>query len=285
MRVSAIIRAIAGLLACGVMAACSAPADRADGEGGEGGPTFVSLNPCLDAILAQVAAPEQILALSHYSRDPAASSMDVALAKRFAMTGGTAEEIITLQPDIVLAGAFIAPSTRAALERTGMRVETFGSPASVEESLAQIRAVGALTGDAGASEGLVMRIASGPPPPDGAPIPALLWQPGQIVAGDASLVSEHLRWAGLSSHSAALGLGQADHVSLERLLAEPPRILLVAGDSVGQRHPMLEQMRSGLVADFDPGLFYCAGPSIPAARERLLEIRERFEREYGHSPA
>lgn len=282
MGVSAIIRAIAGLFACGAVLACDAPVQpvRAGSD-----PTFVSLNPCLDAILAEVAQPEQILALSHYSRDPDASSMDVALARRFAMTGGTAEEVIALQPDIVLAGAFIAPATRAALERAGMQVETFGSPASVEESLAQIRTIGAMTGDADASEELVTRIASGPPRPDGAPIPALLWQPGQIVAGEASLVAEHLGWAGLTSHSAALGLEQADYVSLERLLAAPPRILLIAGDSLGQRHPMLGQMRTGLVADFDPGLFYCAGPSIPKARKRLLEIRARFEREYGHLPA
>ena len=38
-------------------------------------PTIVSLNPCADAILAEVTAPEHLLAISHYSQDPAATSM------------------------------------------------------------------------------------------------------------------------------------------------------------------------------------------------------------------
>jgi hypothetical protein len=46
-------------------------------------PAIVSLNPCSDAILAEVADPGQVLALSHYSRDPRSSSMDVGLARRF----------------------------------------------------------------------------------------------------------------------------------------------------------------------------------------------------------
>ncbi|HCH95383.1 MAG TPA: iron ABC transporter substrate-binding protein, partial [Erythrobacter sp.] len=45
----------------------------------ERGPTIVSLNPCTDAILAEVAAPGQLLAISHYSKDPRASSMEAAV--------------------------------------------------------------------------------------------------------------------------------------------------------------------------------------------------------------
>jgi iron complex transport system substrate-binding protein len=41
-------------------------------------PSVVSLNPCTDAILAEVADPAQIAGLSSYSSDPAASSMDLA---------------------------------------------------------------------------------------------------------------------------------------------------------------------------------------------------------------
>ena len=60
------------------------------------------LNPCTDAILAEVAAPGQLLAISHYSKDPRASSMEAAVAARFAATGGTVEEVLAL--DIALLG-------------------------------------------------------------------------------------------------------------------------------------------------------------------------------------
>lgn len=257
--------------ACLALTACGETVPR--NSAGEG-PAFVSLNPCIDAILVEVAAPGQVLALSHYSRDPAASSMDVSRAAQFGVTGGTAEEVIALQPDVVLASSFIAPATRAALERSGLRVETFGSPASVDENLAQIRDLAMLTGESEAGEALVDAIARDAPPPAGGDMTALLWQPGQIVAGETSLVAEHLRWAGFNNHAAARGLGQADHLTLEEIVADPPDVLLIAGDAPGQEHPLLARLGGTRVERFDPGLFYCAGPSILKAHERLREIRK-----------
>ncbi len=260
-----------------MLASCGTP----DAEAPAGdAPTFVSLNPCLDAIIAEVAAPELVLALSHYSRDPAASSMDVELAARFGVTGGTAEEVIALQPDIVLAGSFIAPATRAALEAAGLRVETFGSPNNAAESIEQIERLAALTGEPQRATHLIAMIAQDPPQSEHA-FAALLWQPGEIVAGANSLVHEHMQWAGLSSQSEALGLGQADRVSIERILSNPPEILLIAGDGPGQRHPALQELEGTYVASFEPSLFYCAGPSIPAARARLTSIVEEAARELG----
>lgn len=257
-----------------MLAACmDAAASNSDNDA----PTFVSLNPCLDAILVEVAEEEQVLALSHYSRDPAASSMDVALAQQFGVTGGTAEEVIALQPDIVLASNFIAPATKNALERAGLRVATFGSVSASEASYDQIMQLSTLIAQEELGDALVGNIHRGAQRPEGAAGSALLWQPGQIVAGDASLVAEHLAWAGFTNHAAAKGLGQADYVSLETLLADPPDLLLIAGDAPGQEHPALDALAETHIARFDPKLFYCAGPSILRARERLLEIRAEME--------
>ncbi len=49
-------------------------------EAAPAAPRIVSLNPCTDAVLVEVADPQQILALSSYSSDPASSSMDLAVA-------------------------------------------------------------------------------------------------------------------------------------------------------------------------------------------------------------
>ena len=154
-----------------------------------------------------------------------------------------------------------------------MRVETFGSPSSVAESLDQIRALAALTGDDAPGEALALAIARQPSLSVAGDMSALLWQPGQIVAGEASLVAEHLRWAGFTNYAAEHGLGQADHVTLEQVVIDPPDVLLVAGDSPGQAHPLLAQIKGMRVEQFDPGLFYCAGPSITKARARLAAIR------------
>lgn len=268
-------RAIAGLLAVVAVSGCGGePGRRAETQS----KTLVSLNPCLDAILVEVAEPEQILALSHYSHDPSASSIDQKRARQFAVTGGTVEEIIALEPDVVLASTFIAPSTRDALERMGITVATFDSPVTVRASLAQVRDLAKLTGRQELGYSLIERIESAlRKPASSPPISTLMWQPGQIVPGETTLVGELLRRSGFVSHSAARGLGQGDYVPLETLLADPPELLLVAGDSKGQRHPMLARMQATHVEPLDPGLLYCGGPTIIALRERLDAVRKSIE--------
>lgn len=264
---------------CALLVAACAPAAPRDvaGDTPRPKPTIVSLNPCLDAILVEIAPPDQVLALSHYSRDPGGSSIPQDVAQAYGVTGGTAEEVIALRPDLVLASIFLPQPTRSALERAGLRVATFGSPATIAESAAQVREVAALAGQSGKGEALAARIAA-PATTPGEPISALLWQPGEIVAGEQTLIAELLRQEGFSSHAAARGLRQADMVTLERVLTDPPQVLLVAGDAPGQRHPALERASATMhVAAFDPSLIYCGGPTIPKARKRLRAVRAEAE--------
>lgn len=235
-------------------------------------PTIVSLNPCTDAILAEVADPAQILAISHYSHDPRASSLAPAKARGFPATGGTAEEVAALAPDIVVGSSFMAPATRAALGRLGMRVETFGIAATVAQSVAQVRALAALAGHPARGEALAARIAAAALPVREPPFEAALWQAGGIVPGKGTLAGELLSRAGFASYTARRGMAQGDYLPLEIIAADPPRVLLVAGSEAGQRHPLLARLAGTTVARFDPALTYCGGPSIVAAMARLREI-------------
>lgn len=262
--------------ALALLAAACAPAPAAPPS--DGLPTIVSLNPCLDAILVEVAGPDQVLALSHYSRDPSSSSIPAKVAARYGVTGGTAEGVIALRPDLVLASAYLPEPTRSALERAGLKVATFGSPTSVAESADQVREVAALAGQGEAGEALAAKITA-PSPPSLPPVSALLWQPGEIVPGEATLIAELMREEGFTSHAEANGLHQADRVSLEWVIAHQPAVLLVAGDSQGQRHPLLKgAWKRMLIANLDPSLLYCGGPTIPKARARLRDIRAQVER-------
>ncbi|MEZ5682098.1 MAG: ABC transporter substrate-binding protein [Erythrobacter sp.] len=239
-------------------------------------PTIVSLNPCTDAILAEVTAPGQLLAISHYSNDPQASSMDAAIAAKFQSTGGTVEEVLALDPDVVVAGSFLAPVTRAGFADAGIRVVTFGIADSVATSEAQIRELAELAGDKAAGEELVGRVeeALGKAAPGDAQVrTAVLWQPGGIVPGENALVSELMERAGFASHTVFRGLGQADYLALEEVLADPPDVLLVAGGEAGQGHPVLDKLPNMRREAFDTSLIYCGGPTIIRAIERLAQIR------------
>lgn len=253
-----------------VMAGCAEPLPAPDVR-----PTIVSLNPCTDAILAEVAEPAQLRAISHYSHDPRSSSMPLAEALRWPVTGGTVEEVLALDPDIVVAGTFLPPATIAALERLGIRVELVGIAASVEESKVQIRRLAALAGHPERGQVLSAHIdaAMMRSRHTGAKIPTLLWQQGGIVPGAEALIVQLMDHAGLASHSAARGLGQGAYLPLEQVLADPPALILATGEERMLRHRVLQAIPNIRHETLDPSMLFCGGPTIIRAVERLAQVR------------
>lgn len=227
----------------------------------------VSMNPCADAILAEVAAPSQIAGLSHWSRDPAATSMDPAVARRFPSHFGTAEEVLMLRPDLVIAGAHTPAATRAALARLGIPLLTVGVPATVSQSISEVRAIARAVGRPAAGEALVARIgrdlAAAQRPGFGGS--AILRTPAGVVPGANTLAGALMDHAGLVNAAPALGLATWDMLSVERLLFDPPDLLLA--DPAAALHPALRRLKGRMrVAPFPMRLLNCGGPSIgPAA--------------------
>jgi hypothetical protein len=87
-----------------------------------------------------LADPEQILGLSPYSRD-VARSWDAAKAGKFPRLSGEAEDVLVLNPDIVVAGRFTKRATRELLKEKGLRVAEFDAARSLEDVKKQIRAI------------------------------------------------------------------------------------------------------------------------------------------------
>lgn len=258
-----------------------APAPRGDAPARH--PTFVSLNPCADAILVEVADPEQILAISQFSHDPAASSMGVAAASRFGDTSGSVEEIALLKPDVVLGDDFIGSAKAGALERLGFRIERFKIETDVAVSEAQVLRLAALAGHPGRGEALVARmeaaLAKAAPAPGRAPIPTVAWQSSGIVPGEGTLIADLLRRTGFSNFSAARGMRQADLLPLERMLSDPPRLILTTGSPNAEadrllRHPALAALRDTRRETLPSELRWCGGPTVIKAAALLAEIRE-----------
>lgn len=279
------IRACALMLAVAVAGCASQAADRAaQGDARKAGsklPRVVSINPCVDAVLMQVAASGQIAAISHYSHDPRATSIPLDQARRFAATSGTAEEVVAEAPDIVIAGAHVAPATIAALHRMHIRLVQIGVPESIAESEAQIRTIAAAVHQRQRGEQLVARIDAavraasvqhGPAPA------ALIWQGGGLVPGEGTLASELLSRTGYRNMSGDYGLRRWDVLPLEHLVARPPQVLLSVGadDSSDRmlRHPVLVGLRKAIaVRRYPERLLHCGGPTIIDAVSHLARIR------------
>jgi len=252
-----------------------------------GAQRVVSLNPCLDTILVHVADPTQIAGLSHYARDPSGSTIaDVAL--NFPFTYETAEEIIALNPDLVLTSQHSSLATRNALNRLGVQTELFSVPETIADSLDQIRVVARLIGRLPQGEDLIARIEAAltaSAPPAGTPsVTALVFQRNGFAAGEGTLVDEVMTRAGFVNVAGTFGLGKWGIVSLERVIANPPQTLLagevVAGTPTWAErvldHPALNSIRHKMTrAVFPDRLLYCGGPVLIQSAMALATARQQ----------
>lgn len=245
---------------------------------------IVSLNPCLDAILIELVPPERIAALSHFAHDPIGSTI-AARAARLPITHETAEEVVLLKPDLVLASRHTALATRQALARAGLAVELFDVRDTVPEALAEIDRVARLVGEPEAGARLRRRIEIGlacaAAPRDWRPRPALIFQPNGFVAGAGTLPDTLLRRAGFTNAAAHYGVRKWGTARLEDLMMAPPAILFLGehgrapwADRV-LTHPALAKLAARTArVTFPERLLYCAGPAMVQAAAAFARGRE-----------
>jgi iron complex transport system substrate-binding protein len=283
-----VVAGLASLAAAALAALLLAGAGHARADARAAGPTIVSVNPCADAILAEVADPAQVLAISHYSADPRSASMPADQAARYRVTRGTVEAVLALHPDVVIDGSFIAPATASAYQRLGLRLETVGTVNSLADARGQIRHLALIAGHPERGEALIARIdaalAAAAPPPGAPPVRAVMWETGGMVPGDNTLIADLMRRTGFANAAAARGYAQADLLPLEQMLADPPQVIFTAAATDGHTadadrvlsHPALASLDGVHRAAFPPNLLYCGGPTIIRAAGQLAAARTRM---------
>ncbi len=257
-------------------------------SGAPGGGGIVSTNPCADSMLVELVPPARIAAISHYSLDPAASSIDPAVARRYRGTRGTAEEVIAMRPDLVIASSFTAPSTREAYARAGLKTLYLDSPTTIAASEAQVTqladAVGAPAAGAAMNARIERAVAAGSAP--GGRVPALVWVGGNLVSGGGTLLDEMMTRAGFEDHAEHYGLQHTGYLPIEQVAIDPPRVMLVPDAPGRDQDSRAAQLRARVLAHlggrvaqahFPRSLVNCGGPVIARAMTRLAEIRRGLE--------
>lgn len=264
-------RVVAGVLAglalfCG--AAAAAPA------------RVVSANVCTDQLAMLLAAPGQLVSVSHLARDAMASAMAGA-AQAWPVNRGGAEEIFLMRPDLVLAGSEAAQTGVAMLRRLGVRVELFAPERSFADVRANIVRMGEVLGREGAAAGMLanfdsrlaaLRAAAGGPRPR-----AAVYHANGFAPGTGSLAHEMLRAAGFANIAAARGIAGGGHLPLEVLVMERPDLVVTGprypGASRGEAvldHPALAGLRSAPLAD---ARWVCGTPHLLDALAELVALR------------
>lgn len=215
--------AVAALAAASVAAATAAA---------EPLPRAASINLCADQHLLALADPEQILTVSWLAADPEESLM-ASEARHYTLNYGTAEELLKFAPDVVLAGTYTAPFTRAMLRRLGYRVVELEPEASVADIERNVRLVAGIVGQVARGEQLVatlrenVRAIEANRPAQ--KLAAVIVRPGGFTVGAGSLANELLTLAGFTNVAAERGLDRWGSLSMEALLRSSPDVIVLTG--------------------------------------------------------
>jgi iron complex transport system substrate-binding protein len=214
-------------------------------------PRIASMNVCTDQLLLPLADPSQILGLSRFSRD---ASQSLPADHHYQVLSGGAEDLLVLQPDVVVASLFDKRSTRELLKAQGLHVVEFPVPRNLLEVKNQIGEMGEIAGHRDRAQAEIARLDAAMARARKAvadkhyrvlPLSRRGW-----VSGSDSLISSLLTETGLLNAAAELGAGEGGFASLEGIVEAKPDFLLVsqAGDIARDNgeafllHPALERL-------------------------------------------
>jgi iron complex transport system substrate-binding protein len=250
---------------------------------------IVSLNLCIDGLLLDLAERDRIAAVTYLSFKPAYSPRAAEFAG-LTPVYGLAEEVMALEPDLVLTGPFSPANTTRLLEKLGYRIVSLPVANSIDEMRALILEVARLIGEPEAGQAMLAaldaRLAALPPPPD-QPLRAVLYGANGLTAGAGTLADDVLRRAGFASLAEASGIAGWRWIDLETLLTERPDVLVMEAPddgppSVGRgvlTHPALAAFaETRPIVSLPQSQWECAGPETVRAAELLAAARLAIER-------
>ncbi len=244
----------------------------------------VSINLCTDQLAMLLAAPGQLVSVSHLAADPRSSAMAEAAAA-YPQNRGLAEQVFLLRPNLVLAGTFTARHTVDLLRRLGIPVLELPPPASLDDVGGQLRAVGAALGRAAAAEAEArafdaaldaLRAAPGDRPA------AALYAAGGYSPGAGTLADDVLEAAGFSNIGAAAGMTGGGFLPLERLVMAGPDLIVTAEPYAGASraeailgHPALAVLRGRTAVQAQTGAdWVCGTPHLLRAVAAMAAARD-----------
>ncbi len=261
------------VLACSAGAALLAFAPNACVAGEARKPArIVSVNLCTDELVLRLADRKNIASVTWLAATSSASNV-VDLARQIPANHGLAEEVIPLDPDLVVAGIYTARAAVALLKRTGIPVLDLDVPRSLSEIRAQYRQVGRALGEEERAERVIAemdsRLAAIPVNPTSPRPRAMVFNPNGYTIGKGTLTDEIITRAGMENLSVTLGIDKYSQISLETVVTNAVDVLIVSAYRDGPpamatevlRHPVLAKISDRTrIAVVPSRLWACAGP-------------------------
>ncbi|HUF72188.1 MAG TPA: ABC transporter substrate-binding protein [Gammaproteobacteria bacterium] len=243
-------------------------------------PSVASINLCTDQLVLSVADPAQIRSLSWLSADPE-ESMLANQASVYPLNYGSAEELMAIGADVVIAGSQTSPFTRSLLRRLGSTIVEIEPAASLDDVERNLRAVGAAIGrdrEAGAATASMRaRVGAMRERRDARTRSAVVVRAGGFTVGRNTLANELIGLAGLDNVVA--NLDRWGSLSIETLLATKPEVIIMTSYRESEAslansffsHPGLASIAGATRLEVPARYFACGAPESLAAAELLLE--------------
>lgn len=188
----------------------------------------MSMNLCTDQLVLALLPPSRIASVTWLARDPSGSLLTGAAA-RVAVNHGSAEEVVSQRPDLVVTGATSTPATRAMLHRLGYPMVEVPHAANFDAIRAATRQVARAVDEVARGEALIAQMDAqlaalrrDPAPP----LRVAAWDGGGFGASEGTLFNQVLAAAGavnVATQPPANGYRRAD---AEVLLQAAPDVLI-----------------------------------------------------------
>lgn len=242
----------------------------------------VSMNLCTDQLAMLLAAPGQLVSVSHMALDPLSSAM-VDDARAYAINRGGAEQIFLMRPDLVLAGTYTSRASVDLLRGLGVTVVEIPPADTLADVAAHMRLIGTALGRTAKAEAMAQtfeaELAALQIP--GGAATAAMYYPNGYTAGAGTLSNEILEMTGFRNIGAEAGLTGGGILPLERLVMATPDVIVTSTPYPGASrseeiltHPALAAIRRDAarakVSDAD---WVCGTPALLNAIRTMAEAR------------
>lgn len=248
---------------------------------------IVSLSLCTDQILLMLADPENIAAVSNFAADPSYSYMWKE-AQNIHFHAGLAEQIIPLQPDLIIGPEFNIGQAVVMLEALDLHVQRFKTPTTLKAVSAYIQEIGQAIGERERAQELIVQLERELVAADNlvAQTPrqlAVSYAPNGFTAGNKTLKGEILNRAGYDNLADDLGIEDYGNISVEQLLYAQPDLVII-DDGTGNKnslaqsftqHPALRDYLAAKNTLTIPSNYWlCPGPASIYALTLLAQGRQ-----------
>ena len=229
-------------------------------------PRVVSLDHCADQYVLGLADPERILAVSTHADDRHSFLRDQA--QGLSQIRDDAEDVLALEPDLIIRGYDAGGRASAYYERLGLETLELGFSTDFDDVEAMIRRTASALGQADRGEARIARMrtqleqaANGPR------LRALYMTPSGLTTGSGTLMHAFMTAAGFDNVIADQGKTGWVSLPLEALHRQAPDVILAAffdGETApidswsASRHSVFRRlMETTPVIDLDAAALSC----------------------------